>query len=222
LKKKLLIAIDGTSSSGKGTLAKNLAKKYRLFHLDSGKLYRFLAFKILGLKTKKKINFQFLKQQLKNLNLNELQNERLTSEKVTKFSSIISKKVKIRKMLKSIQKKLVYFPPKKFNGSVCDGRDIGTKIIPNATVKIFLNASLNERAKRRYKEYLKDRIQTSLTKVKKDLRKRDHDDATRRISKAKPAKDAVLIDSSSYSKTAVFKKVCNIIDQKVHLINARS
>jgi len=125
-------------------------------------------------------------------------------------------------MLKSIQKKLIYFPPKKFNGSVCDGRDIGTKIIPNATVKIFLSASLNERAKRRYKEYLKNRIQTSFSKVKKDLKKRDHDDATRRISKAKPAKDAVLIDSSSYSKTAVFKKVCNIIDQKVHLINARS
>jgi len=71
LKKKLLIAIDGTSSSGKGTLAKNLAKKYRLFHLDSGKLYRFLAFKILSSKTKK-INYQFLKLQLKKLNLKEL------------------------------------------------------------------------------------------------------------------------------------------------------
>jgi len=220
LKKKLLIAIDGTSSSGKGTLAKNLAKKYRLFHLDSGKLYRFLAFKILGSKTKK-INYEFLKLQLKKLNLKELKNKKLSNENVTKFSSIISKKTKIRKILKSVQKKLIYFHAKKFNGSVCDGRDIGTKIIPNATVKVFLSASLNERAKRRYKEYLKNRIQTSLLKVRRDLKKRDHDDATRRISKAKPAKDAVLIDSSSYSKTAVFKKVCNIIDQKVHLINAR-
>jgi len=220
LKKKFLVAIDGTSSSGKGTLAKNLAKKYRLFHLDSGKLYRFLAFKMLGSKTKQ-INYQFLKLQLKKLNLKELENKRLTSEKVTKFSSIISKKIKIRKMLKNIQKKLIYFPPKKFNGSVCDGRDIGTKIIPNATVKIFLSASLNERAKRRYKEYIKNRIKTSFSKVKKDLKRRDYDDATRRISKAKPAKDAVLIDSSSYSKKAVFKKVCKIIDQKELLINAR-
>jgi len=221
LKKKLLIAIDGTSSAGKGTLAKNLAKKYGLFHLDSGKLYRFLAFKILSSKTKK-INYQFLKLQLKTLNLKELENKRLTNEKVTRFSSTISKKTKIRKMLKSKQKKLIYFPRKKFNGSICDGRDIGTNIIPNATVKIFLNATLTERAKRRYKEYLKNGIKTSLLKVKKDLKKRDHDDATRRISKAKPAKDAVLIDSSSYSKKAIFKKVCNIIDQKVHLINARS
>lgn len=71
-------------------------------------------------------------------------------------------------MLKNIQKKLIYFPPKKFNGSVCDGRDIGTKIIPNATIKIFLNASLNARAKRRFKEYSKNRIKTSFSKVKKD------------------------------------------------------
>jgi len=220
LKKKLLIAIDGTSSSGKGTLAKNLANKYGLFHLDSGKLYRFLAFKILSSKTKK-INYKILKLQLKKLNLKELENKILTDERVTKFSSIISKKIKIRKMLKSIQKKLIYFPPKKFNGSVCDGRDIGTKIIPNANVKIFLIASLNERAKRRYREYLKNKIQTSFAKVKKDIKKRDYDDATRRISKAKPAKDAVLIDSSYYSKTAVFKKVCNIINQRLNLVNAR-
>jgi len=221
LKKRLFIAIDGTSSSGKGTLAKNLARKYKLFHLDSGKLYRFLAFKIISSKLKK-INYQSLKLQLKKLNSKELENKKLLSEKVTKFSSIISKKNKIRRMLKKIQKKLIYFPPKKFYGSVCDGRDIGTKIIPNATVKIFLSASLNERAKRRYKEYLKNGIQTSFSKVKKDLKERDHDDATRRISKAKPAKDAVLIDSSSYSRTAIFKKICNIIDQKIHLNNARA
>jgi len=125
-------------------------------------------------------------------------------------------------MLKNIQKKLIYFPPKKFYGTVCDGRDIGTKIIPNATVKFFLSASLNERAKRRYKEYLKNGVQTSFSKVKKDLKKRDHDDATRRISKAKPAKDAVLIDSSSYSRTTVFKKACKIIDRKIYLGNART
>jgi len=221
LKKRLLIAIDGTSSSGKGTLAKNLARKYRLFHLDSGKLYRFLAFKIISSKLKK-INYQSLKLQLKKLNLEELKNKKLLSEKVTKFSSIISKKNKIRRMLKNIQKKLIYFPPKKFYGTVCDGRDIGTKIIPNATVKFFLSASLNERAKRRYKEYLKNGVQTSFSKVKKDLKKRDHDDATRRISKAKPAKDAVLIDSSSYSRTTVFKKACKIIDRKIYLGNART
>jgi len=221
LKKRLLIAIDGTSSSGKGTLAKNLARKYRLFHLDSGKLYRFLAFKIISSKLKK-INYQSLKLQLKKLNLEELENKKLLSEKVTKFSSIISKKNKIRRMLKNIQKKLIYFPPKKFYGTVCDGRDIGTKIIPNATVKFFLSASLNERAKRRYKEYLKNGVQTSFSKVKKDLKKRDHDDATRRISKAKPAKDAVLIDSSSYSRTTVFKKACKIIDRKIYLGNART
>jgi len=221
LKKRLLIAIDGTSSSGKGTLAKNLARKYGLFHLDSGKLYRFLAFKIISSKLKK-INYQSLKLQLKKLNLEELENKKLLSEKVTKFSSIISKKNKIRRMLKNIQKKLIYFPPKKFYGTVCDGRDIGTKIIPNATVKFFLSASLNERAKRRYKEYLKNGVQTSFSKVKKDLKKRDHDDATRRISKAKPAKDAVLIDSSSYSRTTIFKKACKIIDRKVYLGNART
>jgi len=221
LKKRLLIAIDGTSSSGKGTLAKNLARKYGLFHLDSGKLYRFLAFKIISSKLKK-INYQSLKLQLKKLNLEELENKKLLSEKVTKFSSIISKKNKIRRMLKNIQKKLIYFPPKKFYGTVCDGRDIGTKIIPNATVKFFLSASLNERAKRRYKEYLKNGVQTSFSKVKKDLKKRDHDDATRRISKAKPAKDAVLIDSSSYSRTTTFKKACKIIDRKIYLGNART
>lgn len=212
MKNKIIIAIDGLSSSGKGTLAKNIAKKYKLFHLDSGKLYRFLAFQIH--KNNGKINYNLLKNSLKKLKLKQLYDKRLITENITKISSIISKKSKIRKLLKAMQRKLAYHPPGKFNGSVVDGRDIGTVVLPNAGIKIFLSASLKIRALRRYKEFKKNRIKTSLSKVKKDLKLRDKLDQTRKFSKLKPHEDSVLINSSFYNRKALFEKTQTIINAK--------
>jgi cytidylate kinase len=166
------------------------------------------------IKNNKKINYSLLKRSLKNLKLKQLKDKKLITEEITKISSIISKKIKIRKLLKNIQKKLAYFPPGKFNGSVIDGRDIGTVVLPKADIKIFLNASLSVRAQRRYKEYKKNKVKTSLFKVKKDLKLRDKLDQTRRISRLRPHKDSVLINSSFYNRKALFKKTQSIIDAK--------
>jgi cytidylate kinase len=217
---RLLVAIDGPAASGKNTLAKQIAKKYQLFHLDSGKLYRYFALQIYQSKYQN-INYTKLKQALKKFTLKKLKDKRLAIESVTKIASIISKKKRIRQMLKKIQHDLAYNPPKKFKGSVLDGRDIGTVIIPDAHVKVYLTASLNIRAVRRYKEFKKLGIKTTLSKVKSDIKRRDYEDTHRKISSLKPAKDTdVLLDSSFYNTKTAFVKIDEVIRNKIKLLNA--
>ena len=216
---RLRIAVDGPAASGKHTLARQIAKKYKLLHLDSGKLYRYFALQVYQTKGQK-VNYTKLKQALKKLTLKKLKDKRLTSEPVTKIASIISKIKKIRQMLKKVQHDFAYNPPKKFKGSILDGRDIGTVIMPDAHVKVYLTASLNVRAVRRYKEYKKMGVKTTLNKVKSDIKKRDYEDTHRKISSLKPAKDAVLLDSSFYNTRTAFVEIDEVIRKRIKLLNA--
>ena len=216
---RLRIAVDGPAASGKHTLARQIAKKYRLLHLDSGKLYRYFALQVYQTKGQK-VNYAKLKQALKKLTLKKLKDKRLTSEPVTKIASVISKIKRIRQMLKKVQHDLAYNPPKKFKGSILDGRDIGTVIMPDAHVKVYLTASLNVRAIRRYKEYKKMGVMTTLSKVKSDIKKRDYEDTHRKISSLKPAKDAVLLDSSFYNTRTAFVEIDEVIRKRIKLLNA--
>jgi cytidylate kinase len=216
---RLRVAIDGPAASGKNTLAKQIAKKYKLLHLDSGKLYRYFALQVYQSKDQK-VNYTKLKQALKKLTLKKLKDKRLTTEPVTKIASIISKNKKIRLMLKKVQHDFAYNPPKKFKGSILDGRDIGTVIIKDAHVKVYLTASLNVRAMRRFKEYKKLGVKTTLSKVKSDIRRRDYEDTHRKISSLKPAKNAVLLDSSFYNTKVAFAKIDKLIRNKIKLLNA--
>jgi cytidylate kinase len=216
---RLRIAVDGPAASGKHTLARQIAKKYKLLHLDSGKLYRYFALQVYQTKGQK-VNYTKLNQALKKLTLKKLKDKRLTSEPVTKVASIISKIKRIRQMLKKVQHDFAYNPPKKFKGSILDGRDIGTVIMPDAHVKVYLTASLNVRAIRRYKEYKKMGVKTTLSKVKSDIKKRDYDDTHRKISSLKPAKDAVLLDSSFYNTRTAFVEIDEVIRKKIKLLNA--
>jgi len=212
---RLRVAIDGPAASGKNTLAKQIAKKYKLLHLDSGKLYRYFALQVYQNKDQK-VNYA----KLKKLTLKKLKDKRLTTEPVTKIASVISKKKRIRQMLKKVQHDLAYNPPKKFKGSILDGRDIGTVIMPDAHVKVYLTASLNVRAIRRYKEYKKMGIKTTLGRVKSDIKKRDYEDTHRKISSLKPAKDAVLLDSSFYNTKAAFVEIDEVIRNEIKRLNA--
>jgi len=216
---RLRIAIDGPAASGKHTLARQIAKKYKLLYLDSGKLYRYFALQVYQTKGQK-VNYAKLNQALKKLTLKKLKDKRLTSEPVTKVASIISKIKRIRQMLKKVQHDFAYNPPKKFKGSILDGRDIGTVIMPDAHVKVYLTASLNVRAIRRYKEYKKMGVKTTLNKVKSDIKKRDYEDTHRKISSLKPAKDAVLLDSSFYNTRTAFVEIDEVIRKKIKLLNA--
>ena len=152
LKRKniLKIAIDSPAAAGAGTLAKSISKHYNLFYLDTGKIYRFIAY--LKLKYPKKFNYKFVKTKIKYLKSRDLTNKILLSNEVGYEASVISKIKTIRKIVHSFQLKFAYNPPKKFKGSCLDGRDITYNIVPDADFKFFITANIKTRALRRYKE----------------------------------------------------------------------
>ena len=213
-KKFIKIAIDSPAAAGAGTIAKSISKHYNLLYLDTGKIYRLIA--LTKLKTKNKFNFKFLKKKIKHLNLKSLENKDLLSDEIGTEASIIAKDRNIRKLVHSFQINCAYKPPKKFNGSCLDGRDITYKIVPDADFKFFVTASLKVRAKRRFKELKNLSNKSSYSKVLKSIKKRDKNDYNRRISPLKKTKDSMLINTSNLSKRACFLKIKKIIDKKIN------
>ena len=214
IKKKFLkIAIDSPAAAGAGTLAKTLSKHYNLYYLDTGKIYRMVAY--LKIKFPKEFNQSFLKSKINNLRLKELDNKNLLSDEIGTMASIISKKIYIRKLVHSFQVNCAYRPPKKYNGSCLDGRDITYKIVPDADFKFFITASLKIRALRRYQELKKFDKKISYLKVVKSIKKRDKSDFNRKISPLKKTKDSVLLNTTKLNKRACFLKIKKIIDRKL-------
>ena len=146
----LKIAIDSPAAAGAGTIAKAISKEYNLFYLDTGKIYRLIAY--LKLKYPKKFNLVYIKKKIKALKIKDLENKKLLSDEVGTEASIISKIKKNRKLVHSFQLNVAYNPPSKYRGSCLDGRDITYNIIPDADLKFFITANIKTRALRRYKE----------------------------------------------------------------------
>ena len=216
LKKNLIkIAIDSPAAAGAGTLAKKLSKHYNLVYLDTGKIYRLIAY--LKLKFPKKFSQSFLKKQIKKLNVKSLENKELISDKVGTEASIIAKNKNIRKLVHKYQVNFAYNPPKKFNGTCLDGRDITYKIVPDAEFKFFITANLKTRVTRRYKELKSIKKNISYIEVLKSIKKRDKNDYKRKISPLKKTKDSVLINTTNLSKRACFLKIKKIIDRKISI-----
>ncbi len=209
----LKIAIDSPAAAGAGTLAKALSKHYNLYYLDTGKIYRFIAF--LKLKYPRKFNKNFLKSKIKSLKAKDLSNKILLSDEIGTEASIISKRVSIRKMVHSFQLNFAYNPPKKFQGSCLDGRDITYKIVPDADFKFFITASVKTRALRRFKEIKKLKKKVKFEDVLKSIKNRDKSDFTRKISPLKKTKDSLLINTTNLNKRACFLKIKKIIDRKL-------
>ena len=214
-KKIIKIAIDSPAAAGAGTLAKSISKHYNLYYLDTGKIYRLIAY--LKLTNPKKFNTKFLRNKIKNLNRNDLLKRVLLSEKVGTEASIISKNSNIRKLVHSFQQNLAYNPPKKFSGSCLDGRDITYKIIPDADFKFFITANLKTRALRRYKEYLSLGKKITYQEVLKSIKIRDKNDYNRKISPLKKTKDSLLINTTNLTKRSCFLKIKKIIDKKIRI-----
>ena len=212
-RKFIKIAIDSPAAAGAGTIAKSISKHYNLLYLDTGKIYRLIAY--IKIYQKKKFNKNFLKRKIKTLNLKNLQNDNLLSDEVSTEASLIAKDKNIRKLVHSFQISCAYNPPKKFNGSCLDGRDITYKIIPDADFKFFVTANLKTRAKRRFKELKKLNRKVSYQTVLKSIKKRDKNDYNRRISPLKKTEDSILINTSNLSKRACFLKIKKIIDKKI-------
>ena len=207
------IAIDSPAAAGAGTLAKAISKHYNLYYLDTGKIYRFIAY--MKLKFPKKFNYTFLKSKIKSLNSKDLSKKILLSDEVGTQASIISKNRKIRKMVHSFQTNFAYNPPKKFKGSCLDGRDITYKIVPDADFKFFITAELKTRALRRYKELKKLKKNITYKEVIKSIKNRDKSDYNRKISPLKKTKDSLLINTTKLNKRACFLKLKKIIDRKI-------
>ena len=153
---------------------------------------------------------------IKNLKIKDLQNKKLLNNEFGVVASIISKDKKIRKLVHNFQINCAYNPPKKFNGSCLDGRDITYKIIPDADFKFFITATLETRARRRYRELKQLNKKISFKEVLKSIKKRDKSDFNRRISPLKKTKDSMLINTSNLSKRSCFLKIKKIIDRKIN------
>ena len=212
--KPMRIAIDATAGSGSTSLAIRLARHYKLRYLDTGKVYRWCAFQILKKKPKNKI--KFLRNKMKSLNLKKLQDKKLIDDKVAEVSSQIAKNPRIRKLVYNFQKNIAYKIPKRFKGSILNGRDITYKIIPDATFKFYVTASIFERSRRRTAELKKLGKNITFKEVLKSLKKRDKSDKNRRYSPLRLVHDSLLINTTRLSITGSFLKVKKIIDRKLN------
>ena len=210
----LKIAIDSPAAAGAGTLAKAISKHYKLYYLDTGKIYRLIAYNKIKYPTK--FNKKFLKKIIRSIKVKDLTNKSLLSDKVGTEASIISKDKKIRKLVHSFQINFAYNPPKKYKGSCLDGRDITYKIVPDADFKFFITANLKTRALRRYKELKKLNKKISYKDVLKSIKKRDKNDFNRKISPLKKTKDSVLLNTTKLNKRSCFLKIKKIIDDKIN------
>ena len=203
--KNIIIAVDGTAASGKGTLAKLLSKEYRYAYLDTGKLYRVVAYVII----KDKINHKdinLIKKIFKNFNFGEVSilDMDLKNDKVGEMASIIANYIEIREILKNYQKQFAFRKHKNMDGVILDGRDIGTVVLPDANIKFYVDASLEVRAERRWKELISLGQSTIKRNVLEDLKSRDKRDRQRKYSPLIPASDAILLDTTNLNVNEVF------------------
>ena len=213
LKNRIKVAIDSPAAAGAGTQAKLISKHFNLFYLDTGKIYRLIA--NIKISQPKLYGYDLIKKKMDKLSLKDLKSNKLLSDKVGTMASIISKDKKIRRLVHKFQIKSAYHPPKKYNGSCLDGRDITYKIIPDANFKFFITANTKTRALRRYKELKRLNKKISFNEVLKSIKKRDKSDYKRKISPLKKTKDSILINTTNLTKRSCFLKIKQIMDKKI-------
>ena len=205
----LRIACDGESSSGKSTAAKLISKKYNLFCMHSGLLFRYASYLIIKHKPKKII--PFLKKRFKNLNYKHLLRFNLHSQKISNHTAILAKQKKVRLIIKALQKKII----KMHHRICCEGRDQASAILkknPRYDVAFYFECRLSTSSVRRWID-LKKKI--PLKEVKKSLRTRTLLDKKRRYNPLKKVKDAVLIRTDILSKKAMITKMSKEIEKKL-------
>jgi len=212
-KKNLLIAIDGPSASGKGTLAKRLAKHFAIPYLNTGALYRLLAFRAINQSLDSNLDNRNIDLLIADLQINEteLENEQLFSEEVAKIASLIAKNTKIRKALFDFQRQFALKNKEKYGGAVLDGRDTTTVICPDANYKFFVTAAVEIRAKRRFEQLKSQDNSADYQAILAQLKQRDENDYTRKEAPLKIAEDSIIIDNSNLSIEEGFLKILTLI-----------
>ena len=208
---KFIVAIDGTAASGKGTLAKKTANHFGFKYLDTGILYRVVAYYLKSSEIHSEISKQNVQDSLRLLFNKDFQLSHLRNEEISLKASIISKNKIVRDNLLTYQREFAM----QEGCTVLDGRDIGTVVCPNADIKIFVDADIEIRAKRRYNQYLKNDSNLNLSDIIDDLTKRDYIDKNRQLSPLVSAKDAYLLDTSNITSDDGLKKIIQIISRKL-------
>ena len=203
----MLIAIDGPAASGKGTLGRLIAAHYRLPHLDTGKLYRAIARDVLA-KGANPADADAALTAAKALDPATLDDPKLMDGKLGEAASIVAGHPDVRQALMAYQRAFAGQKP----GAVMDGRDIGTVICPDADVKLFVTASAEIRAERRYRELREAGHGVSAAEVLADIGRRDQRDKNRAVSPLRQARDAYLLDTTNLDIDAAFKAAIGLID----------
>ncbi len=216
------VAVDGPAGAGKSTIAKKIAKELGFVYVDTGAMYRAMALYLLRKKVSgdnhnaigercqgADITLAYENgEQIVRLN-GENVNDLIRTEEVGNMASVSSANPIVREKMVEIQKKLA-----ESTDVIMDGRDIGTCVLPNAQLKIYLTASTRVRAMRRHKELEAKGISYKLEKIEADIKERDQRDMTREHSPLKQAEDAILVDSSDMTIDEVVSKICALVKEK--------
>lgn len=208
----IVIAIDGPAASGKGTLARKLARHYGYAYLDTGSLYRAVGQAVLAAGADPDDDEAALAA-AKALDMGLIDEKAIRTREAGEAASIVAVKPAIRAAILDFQRNFASRPPGGERGAVLDGRDIGTVVCPDARVKIFVTASPEIRAHRRRLELNNSGVEVSEAQILEDVRERDRRDAERAASPMKPAADAYLLDTSDLSIEAAFDAAVAIIDK---------
>ncbi|WP_078413617.1 (d)CMP kinase [Priestia abyssalis] len=223
MNKQISVAIDGPAAAGKSTVAKIIAEKLSYIYVDTGAMYRALTHKAqnlgIDLQNEEKL-LQLLQEtdlQLKTSQKGQLVivdgqdvTEAIRSSEVTNAVSITAKHRKVREDMVARQRRIA-----EGRGVVMDGRDIGTHVLPNAEVKVFLRASVDERAKRRYEENTAKGFESNLEILKQEIAARDKLDSEREVAPLKKADDAVEIDTTSLNIEQVVDKIISLVNERI-------
>jgi cytidylate kinase len=207
--KKFHIAVDGSSASGKTTASKIISKKFKLKLLSSGKLYRYIAYKII--KNNNSFDKSFVRKISRSISEKDLNSKKLYSQNITNLSSIIAKKKYIRNYLKKYQMDFI----KKNKFVIIEGRDIASKILPNADLKLFFKCSIQKKALRRFKEFKKNNSTIKINEVEKALKLRDFSDKNRKESPLLFIKGAVLVDTTNLTLKQMEDKIIKLVRMKI-------
>jgi len=212
----MIVAVDGPSASGKGTLARRLALALAFAYLDTGQIYRAVASRVLAAGHNPADSAAALKA-AQSISADDLTRPDLRTERVSQAASIVAAIPTVRGALLGFQRDFAEHPPGGAAGAVLDGRDIGTVVCPEAKAKLFITATPEIRARRRHEELIGRGADSIYARVLEDMMERDQRDASRKVAPSRPAPDALVLDTSTLGANEVFEKALAFVKERCGL-----